>query len=111
MSDEYLLELDRLLSEPLSSVRDREKSAFDRLLADCGKRIVLFGAGNLGRKVLLLPAQHWRRAAGVCRQQPIQVGIVCRSCSSLVAKGRGGTVRNDGRVPGHDLVARTLFPG
>jgi FkbM family methyltransferase len=49
---EYLAELDRLLSEPLSSVRDRENSAFDKLLANCEKRLVLFGAGNLGRKVL-----------------------------------------------------------
>jgi FkbM family methyltransferase len=51
-TDEYLSELDRLLSEPLSSVRDREKSAFDKLLASCVNRLVLFGAGNLGRKVL-----------------------------------------------------------
>jgi FkbM family methyltransferase len=50
--DEYLSELDRLLSEPLSSVRDRERSAFDKLLAGCQNRLVLFGAGNLGRKVL-----------------------------------------------------------
>ncbi len=51
-TDEYLVELDRLLSEPMSSVREREKSAFDKLLAGCGNRLVLFGAGNLGRKVL-----------------------------------------------------------
>ena len=51
-TDEYLVELDRLLREPLSSVRDRENSAFDKLLADCESRLVLFGAGNLGRKVL-----------------------------------------------------------
>ena len=51
-TDEYLSELDRLLSEPLSSVRDRENSAFDKLLAGCGNRLVLFGAGNLGRRVL-----------------------------------------------------------
>ncbi len=51
-TDEYISELDRLLSEPLSSVRNRENSAFDKLLADCGNRLVLFGAGNLGRKVL-----------------------------------------------------------
>jgi FkbM family methyltransferase len=50
--DAYLAELDLLLSEPLSSVRDREASAFDKLLAGCGNRLVLFGAGNLGRKVL-----------------------------------------------------------
>jgi FkbM family methyltransferase len=48
----YLVELDRLLSEPLSSVRERENSAFDTLLAGCENRLVLFGAGNLGRKVL-----------------------------------------------------------
>ena len=41
-----------MLSEPLSSVRERENSAFDKLLAGCGNRLVLFGAGNLGRKVL-----------------------------------------------------------
>jgi FkbM family methyltransferase len=52
MTDEYMAELERLLSEPLSSVRDRENSAFDELLKGCGKRLVLFGAGNLGRKVL-----------------------------------------------------------
>ena len=51
-TDEYLAELDRLLSEPLSSVRDRENSAFDKLLAGCENHVVLFGAGNLGRKVL-----------------------------------------------------------
>lgn len=48
----YLVELDRLLGEPLSSVHEREKSAFDKLLAGCGNRLVLFGAGNLGRKAL-----------------------------------------------------------
>ena len=51
-TDECLSELNRLLSEPLGSVRARENSAFDKLLADCGNRVVLFGAGNLGRKVL-----------------------------------------------------------
>lgn len=51
-TDAYLVELDRLLSEPQDSVRDRENSAFDKLLAGCGNRLVLFGAGSLGRKVL-----------------------------------------------------------
>ncbi|MGB9233643.1 MAG: FkbM family methyltransferase [Terriglobales bacterium] len=52
MTDELLLELDRILNEPLRSVRERENSAFDKLLAGCDNRLVLFGAGNLGRKVL-----------------------------------------------------------
>jgi hypothetical protein len=50
--DQLLLELDGLLSEPLESVRERERSAFDRLLAGRNGRLVLFGAGNLGRKAL-----------------------------------------------------------
>jgi FkbM family methyltransferase len=51
-ADEYLSELDGLLSESLVSVREREKSVFDELLAGCENRVVLFGAGSLGRKVL-----------------------------------------------------------
>ncbi|MGA9932840.1 MAG: FkbM family methyltransferase [Terriglobales bacterium] len=51
-SPEMLAELDLVLREPLSSVRLRENSAFDQLLANCERRVVLFGAGNLGRKVL-----------------------------------------------------------
>jgi len=45
-------ELDRILSEPVALVRERERTAFDRELAECGGRVVLFGAGNLGRKAL-----------------------------------------------------------
>ncbi len=52
MSGSYLAELDTLLGEPLASVREREPTAFEELLAGCGRRTVLFGAGNLGRKVL-----------------------------------------------------------
>jgi FkbM family methyltransferase len=52
MTDQFLQQINSLLSEPLSCVRERERSAFDALLAGCGNRIVLSGAGNLGRKVL-----------------------------------------------------------
>src|SRR5215471_1154532 len=45
-------ELDRILSEPMEDVRERERLAFDRLLADFDERVVLFGAGNLGRRAL-----------------------------------------------------------
>jgi len=38
MTDEYLAELDRALSEHLGSVRDRENSAFDKLQVGCGNR-------------------------------------------------------------------------
>lgn len=50
--EQHLWELNDLLSEPLESVRERERSAFDRLLAERDGRLVLFGAGNLGRKAL-----------------------------------------------------------
>lgn len=46
-------ELDRILAEPVDQVRERERTAFDVELAACGGRIVLFGAGNLGRKAVV----------------------------------------------------------
>ena len=50
--DSYSGELDKLLSEDPGSVRLREQSAFDRILAGVDNRVVLFGVGNLGRKAL-----------------------------------------------------------
>jgi FkbM family methyltransferase len=50
--NEYLRELESFLSEPLASVRERERTAFDRELAKCEGRLVLVGAGNLGRRAL-----------------------------------------------------------
>ena len=41
-----------MLGEDLGAVKERERTAFDRLLAEANGRIVLFGAGNLGRKAL-----------------------------------------------------------
>jgi FkbM family methyltransferase len=50
--DKYAEQLNQLLSEDLGSVRLRERAAFDQLLAEADGRVVLFGAGNLGRKAL-----------------------------------------------------------
>jgi len=47
-----LSELTDLLREPLASAIERERTTFDRSIAAFGNRIVLSGAGNLGRKVL-----------------------------------------------------------
>src|SRR5580704_3331213 len=44
-------ELESLLNESVSSVRQREATAFDQSLARFDRRVVLFGAGNLGRRV------------------------------------------------------------
>ena len=50
--DDYTRQLDQLLGEDLSLVKQRERAAFDNLLAEADNRVVLFGAGNLGRKAL-----------------------------------------------------------
>ncbi len=45
-------EMKDILSEDMSSVIRREQSAFDIMVEPFGESIILFGAGNLGRKVL-----------------------------------------------------------
>jgi FkbM family methyltransferase len=45
-------ELLTLLNEPIASVRKREETALDRLLRECGNRVVLFGSGNLGGQTM-----------------------------------------------------------
>lgn len=45
-------ELDGLIGDDVSTVLDRERTAFDSSLERFGKSIVLYGAGNLGRRVL-----------------------------------------------------------
>ncbi len=52
MKKELSQELDGLLQEELSSVLERERMEFDRLVEPYGKSLVLFGAGNLGRRIL-----------------------------------------------------------
>ncbi len=45
-------ELEQLLSEGTSSARAREQTAFDDLAGTFARDLVLFGAGNLGRRTL-----------------------------------------------------------
>lgn len=49
---EVLQALETILSEPMDSVRQREATDFLRALEKCGGQLVLFGAGNLGRRIL-----------------------------------------------------------
>lgn len=44
--------LEKLLSEEISSVLEREKTEFDRRVSPFEKSLVLIGAGNLGKQVL-----------------------------------------------------------
>jgi len=50
--DHYLKQLEGLLAEPPEAVVERERTAFDKLLRACNNRLVLFGAGNFGRRAL-----------------------------------------------------------
>lgn len=45
-------QLDSLLNEPVDDAKERARTAFDRATEPHGKRFVLFGAGNIGRRVL-----------------------------------------------------------
>jgi len=47
-----LQELELLLSEPVPSVIERERDTLEQLLATYRGKVVLFGAGDLGRKTL-----------------------------------------------------------
>ena len=46
-------QLDDLLSESIDAARERERITFDKAVAPFGTRLVLSGAGNLGRKVVV----------------------------------------------------------
>src|SRR4051795_5037491 len=49
---DLLGDLDELLAEDVISARRREASTFDAVAGDRADRIVLFGAGGLGRRTL-----------------------------------------------------------
>lgn len=49
---ELMAALNDILREPVSAVRERERTEVERLLAEAGNRCVLFGAGSLGRRAL-----------------------------------------------------------
>ena len=51
-TDELSRELDQILSESRDSVVKRERTTFDTIAAPFERSLVLFGAGNLGRKAL-----------------------------------------------------------
>jgi FkbM family methyltransferase len=44
--------LDQISSESIAHVRHRENTVLDRLLAECNRRCVIFGAGTMGHRAL-----------------------------------------------------------
>lgn len=63
-------EVGRLLSEPLSSVMARERQTLDRLLEDCGRKVVLFGAGGLGKQTLASLRSIGIEPLAICDNNP-----------------------------------------
>jgi len=53
-------ELEKLLSESIESAKQREQRAFDSITTPFEKSIVIFGAGNIGKKTM-----HALRKAGI----------------------------------------------
>jgi len=51
-SGRLVQELQHLLSEPLEAAQHRARTAFDDEVQDWNGRFVLFGAGNMGRRIL-----------------------------------------------------------
>ena len=45
-------ELDLLLQEPVADAKRREQTTFDRVIKPSSGRVVIYGAGNLGRRIL-----------------------------------------------------------
>lgn len=45
-------EVELLLSEPIEAASEREATAFDQAAGPCSRRVVLFGAGGMGRRTL-----------------------------------------------------------
>jgi FkbM family methyltransferase len=53
ITSSYEVELEELLSETAAEATARERSAFDAEIAATSSKVVLFGAGNLGRQALV----------------------------------------------------------
>jgi len=51
-------QLESILTEDVAGARERERQAFDQLAGPWAQSVVLYGAGNLGRKVLRGLRQH-----------------------------------------------------
>ena len=52
MESSYSKQLEELLNEDLHNIIDRERTSFDEVVKPFGESLILFGAGQLGRKVL-----------------------------------------------------------
>ncbi|TGE35390.1 FkbM family methyltransferase [Desulfosporosinus fructosivorans] len=62
--------LELILSESVQEVLERETKEFDRLTERCGRSIILFGSGGLGRKVLKGLRSHGIEPLGFADNNP-----------------------------------------
>lgn len=74
----FAAELDKLTGESVEEARRREQSAFDHFTATHGPEVVLFGAGQLGRKLAAaLPAMGLRLQAFADNNSALWGAHVC----------------------------------
>ena len=68
--DELRERLLRLLEEPVADAELRERSEFDRRVGDRASRLLLFGAGNIGRRALSVLRRFGREPLGFIDNNP-----------------------------------------
>ena len=101
-------QLRELLAEGAAGAIHRERTSFDESAGAFGKSLVLFGAGNLGRKTLTGLRNVGNRAVGFCGQQFQAVGATAQWRSSHVSAGSRCSLWEECSVRCDHLVRRGL---
>lgn len=70
VQDDLRERLLRLLDEPLADAELRERSEFDRRVGSRANRLLLFGAGNLGRRALAILRRFGQEPLGFVDNNP-----------------------------------------
>jgi FkbM family methyltransferase len=78
-----MLPLQELFKESISSVVEREQGTLDRMMQQCHGRIVLFGAGNLGRRTLAELRGIGIEPLGICDNNQQRWGSSLEGCPLL----------------------------
>jgi FkbM family methyltransferase len=68
--------LEQLLSESVDAAARRERETFDEAAGPCADRIVVYGAGNLGRRILRGLRAHGKQPLALADRNPRSWGTV-----------------------------------
>jgi FkbM family methyltransferase len=96
-TQEIRLRLDRLLSESMESVLERERDSLDQKIGSLDKEFVLFGAGNLGRKALKALRRIGKEPAAFIDNNPALwgtelLGVKVMSPAECAAQGDAASI-------------------